>query len=491
MRRRAPEQRRWPTARSARALLNGWVLTGVAACLLALFATGGGPFSPGPAEADRPSRLDAVLERGTLVMLTRNGASSYFIDGDGPTGPEYALAARFADRLGVDIEVRVAEAFEDLTALLAAGEGDLIAANLTATPARLERLRFTLPYARTHTLVVVRQGLRRPESAADLVGLRGVVLAGSSYEALLGGPGAPPDLEWQSRADVGVEELLHAVAEGEYEYTLVDERIFGLHRRYYPGVRAAFALGGDQPLAWAFQRDDDDSLVQAADLFLRNARADGTLAALEREFFTPEEQLDTVDMMTFQARMRDRLPHYLPFFQEAADQYGIDWRLLAAMGYQESHWDPEAASPTGVRGVMMLTLTTARSLGVDDRLDPLQSIRGGAAYFVRLRDRLPERIEEPDRTWMALAAYNIGMGHLHDARRLTEEHGGDPDRWQDVREHLPLLAKEKYHRRTRHGYARGYEAQTYVDNIQRFFETLVWMDTRSHPLLAEQIYTAP
>lgn len=491
MRRRAPEHRRWPTARSARALLNGWVLTGVAAYLLALLATGSGPFSSLGVENDRPSRLDTVRERGTLVMLTRNGASSYFIDGDGPTGPEYALAARFADRLGVEVEVRVAEAFEDLAELLAQGEGDLIAANLTATAARRDQLRFTVPYAQTHTLVVVRQGLRLPDELDDLVGLRGVVLAGSSYEALLDAAGTPTNLEWARRADVGVEELLHSVAEGDYEYTLVDERIFRLQRRYYPGVRAAFTLGGDQPLAWAFQRDDDDSLVQAADLFLRGARADGTLAALEQEFFTPEEQLDTVDMITFQARMRDRLPHYLPFFQEAADQHGIDWRLLAAMGYQESHWDPQAASPTGVRGVMMLTLNTARSLGVDDRLDPLQSIRGGAAYFVRLRDRLPERIEEPDRTWMALAAYNIGMGHLHDARRLTQEHGGDPDRWRDLREHLPLLAKEKYHRRTRHGYARGYEAQAYVDNIQRFFETLVWMDTRSHPLLAEQIVTAP
>lgn len=487
MRRNAPTTRRWFTVPTARGPLMGSLLTGaVLLCALVVAAVSG------PETGD--DRLEQVRERGTLVMLTRNGASSYFIDGDGPTGPEYALAERFAERLGVDLEVRVADAFADLADLLEAGEGDLIAANLSRTPARERQFRFALPYAQTHTLVVVRKGLRRPATVEDLEGLRGAVLAGSSYEEWLNGYGEDADgvtLEWESRAGVGVEDLLHDVAEGLVEYTLVDERIFRLHERYYPDVRTAFALDGDQPLAWAFRRDDDDSLVQAADLFLREAREDGTLAAIDDRFFSPEEPLDRVDMMQFQARMRDRLPHYLPFFQEAADRHDLDWRLLAAVGYQESHWDPRAASPTGVRGVMMLTLNTARSLGVDDRLDPLQSIRGGAEYFVRMRERLPERIPEPDRSWLALAAYNIGMGHLEDARRLTERQGGDPDRWLDVRERLPLLTQEKHYRNTRYGYARGYEAQRYVDNIQRFFDALVWMDTRSHPLLAEQILTAP
>ncbi len=387
--------------------------------------------------------------------------------------------------------MRVADAYDELAELLETGEGDLIAANLSRTANRERQFRFALPYAETHTLVVVRKGLREPAAVEDLEGLRGVVLAGSSYEEWLAEAGADVPLEWEARTGVGVEDLLHEVAEGHYEYTLVDERIFQLHERYHPGVRQAFIAGGDQPLAWAFPRDDDDSLMQAADLFLREAREDGTLAAIDQQFFTPEEPLDQVDMIHFQARMRDRLPHYLPFFQEAANRHELDWRLLAAMGYQESHWDPRAISPTGVRGVMMLTQNTARSLGVDDRLDPLQSIRGGAEYFVRMRERLPERIPEPDRSWLALAAYNIGMGHLEDARRLTEEQGGNPDRWADVRTRLPLLTQEKHYRNTRYGYARGYEAQRYVDNIQRFFDTLVWMDTRSHPLLAEQMLTAP
>lgn len=490
MRRRAPTTRRCNTALPARSPFSGWLLAGF---LLCSAVVAGAMLTPSPESASAgQNRLATIQDRGHLIMLTRNGASSFFIDGDGPSGPEYTLARGFADKLGVRLHVRVVDAFADLAELLGAGEGDLIAANLSKTPAREAAFRFALPYAQTHTLVVVRKGLRIPETVEDLEGLRGVVMAGSSYEDILRtAAGSVEGLEWAAQDGLGVEELLHAVTEGDYEYTLVDERIFGLHRRYYPGIRTAFALGGDQNLAWAFVRDDDDSLVQAADLFLRRAQESGDLAAIEQRFFAPPERLDQVDMMHFQARMRERLPHYLPFFQEAAEQHDLDWRLLAAMGYQESHWDPFAVSPTGVRGVMMLTLNTARSLGVEDRRDPLQSIRGGAEYFVRLRDRLPERIAQPDRTWFTLAAYNIGMGHLEDARRLTESQGGDPDRWVDVRERLPLLAKEQYHRHTRFGYARGFEAQAYVDNIQRFFDTLVWMDTRSHPLLAEQFLTAP
>lgn len=366
MRRMAPTTRRWFTVPSARGPVLGALLTGVVLLCAIVLVRGSGPES-------FDSRLDQVRERGSLIMLTRNGASSYFIDGGGPTGPEYALAQRFAERLGVDVEVRVAEAYDELAELLKAGEGDLIAANLSRTANRERQFRFALPYAETHTLVVVRKGLREPAAVKDLQGLRGVVLAGSSYEEWLAEAGADLALEWEARTGVGVEDLLHEVAEGHYEYTLVDERIFQLHERYHPGVRQAFTAGGDQPLAWAFPRDDDDSLVQAADLFLREARENGTLAAIDRQFFTPEEPLDQVDMIHFQARMRDRLPHYLPFFQEAANRHELDWRLLAAVGYQESHWDPRATSPTGVRGVMMLTRNTARSLGVDDRLDPCRA----------------------------------------------------------------------------------------------------------------------
>ncbi len=436
-------------------------------------------------DAPLVSRVDEVRERGALVMLTRSGASSYFLGSKGETGPEYELARQFAEHLGVDIEVKVADAFGDLQHMLEAGEGDLIAANLTRTPARELDFRFGPAYADTHTQVVVRRGIRKPRELADLAGLKGAVVADTSYEEqLLAAAGEHPELAWESRADAGMEDLLLAVDEGRIDYTLVDERIFLVNRQFYPNVRDAFDLGPAEPLAWAFVRDDDDSLVQQAELFMRHAEADGVLAAIDERFFRPRKKLDQIGMLRFVERVRDRLPPWLPLFQEVAAEHDLDWRLLAAMAYQESHWDPTAVSPTGVRGLMMLTLNTADEMGLSDREDPLQSIRGGAGYLVYLRDRLPERIAEPDRTYFALAAYNLGFGSLEDARVLTQRMGGDPDRWADVEQNLPLLAKEPYFSTLRNGYARGHEAQRYVRNITRFYDALVWMDTRAHPLLA-------
>ena len=126
--------------------------------------------------------------------------------------------------------------------------------------------------------------------------------------------------------------------------------------------------------------------------------------------------------------------------------------------------------------MMMLTRRTAKELGVRNRLDPKQSIDGGAAYLAKLRKRLPERIQEPDRTWMALAAYNVGYGHLTDARKLSIKDGGDDKLWMDVKNYLPLLSQKKHYKNTKHGYARGNEPVSYVQNIRRYFDILAWND---------------
>jgi len=433
---------------------------------------------------DRPSQLEQVLQRGSLTMLTRNGASTYYLGPDGPTGPEVELVRSFTDYLGVDLEIRVATAFNQLSVLLEQRRGELIAANLTRTPERELAFNFGPDYLETSTVVVYRRGQTRPRSLEDLVGLKIMVIAGSSYEdTLRDAQRSIPDIEWEPREDVGMEELLLAVADGAIDITLVDSNIFKLNGHFYPRVASAFTMPGTFPHAWAFTRGSDDSLVQKARQFLYQAGRSGRLAALHDAFYDRSERMDRVGMFQFMRQVRERLPPLLPLFRDVADAHSMDWRLLAAIGYQESHWDPQASSYTGVRGIMMLTERTAAQMGLTDRLDPQQSIDGGARYFLRLHGRIPNRIKEPDRTWMALAAYNMGMGHLEDARVLTQSLGGDPDSWDDVEQRLELLSQEKWHSQTRYGYARGREARQFVKNIQSYYETLVWMDTREHPLL--------
>jgi len=434
--------------------------------------------------SDNPTLLQQAYQRGSVTLLTRNGASSYFIGPEGNAGPEYDIAAAFAGFLGLDIEVMVAGEFTELETLLINRQGDLIAANLTRTPAREQRLNFGPDYADIKTIVVYKRGKPRPRELADLVGMRLSVIAGSSYESLLEeARESVPGLQWTAVKSMGMEDLLLAVADGELDATLVDSNIFQINRQFYPRLRSGFMLAEHQRQAWAFLDGDDDSLVQKARSFFRIIKENGSLAALQSRYTVGDNELDRVGMFQFMKQVRNRLPALIPLFQEVAEAHGLDWRLLAAMGYQESHWDANAASPTGVRGIMMLTQRTAAQLGVTDRLDPEQSIEGGARYFIRMRNRIPSRIPEPDRSWMALAAYNIGWGHLEDTRKLTQKQGGNPDRWQDVNERLALLSQEKWYRQTHFGYARGYEARQYVENIRSYYDTLVWMDTHSHPML--------
>ena len=180
------------------------------------------------------------------------------------------------------------------------------------------------------------------------------------------------------------------------------------------------------------------------------------------------DEFDYVDMRSFVRRIKSRLPALRPLFEQAAQEYDIPWTLLAAQAYQESHWNRRARSPTGVRGIMMLTQRTARELGVKSRLDPEQSIMGGAKYLYRLQKRIPDTVVGQDRWWYALAAYNVGMGHVHDARRLARKLERNPDSWLELRGVLPLLSQKKYYKDLKYGRARGSEPVTYVNKIRSY-----------------------
>jgi membrane-bound lytic murein transglycosylase F len=293
-----------------------------------------------------------------------------------------------------------------------------------------------------------------------------------------------PELSWREVEDAEALDLMEMVSRGEAPFALVNSNEFTANHSYYPKLRVGFNLIQEDELAWVFPAGDDNKrLQQRASIFLQRITEDGTLDLLKEQLYGHAWGANPVGSQTFTRRMKQRLPKYERLIREVATEYQVDWHLLAAISYQESHWNPHARSPTGVRGMMMLTMTTAQEMDIDDRLDPAQSLRGGARYFKKLRRRLPEDIEEPDRSWMALAAYNIGRGHLEDARVLTERQGGDPDLWKDVRERLPLLQKSKYYKTVKHGYARGSEPVTYVKNIRQYYDILAWQDiARNRPL---------
>ncbi len=432
-----------------------------------------------------PNDLERIAARGELIMLTRNSASTYYEGVNGPAGLDYELMQGFAEYLGVDLQIKL---FNDITELLPAltrRKGDLVAAGVTVTPTRQQAYRFGPAYQQTRPTVVYRRGGRRPASLAELATGTVGISAGSSYiEQLQAQQAVTPQLSWLELDRAGIEDLLQMVSSGELDYSIIDSTDLILNQPFYPHVEAAFEFPQPDQLAWVFRGGDDDSLAQQARVYFHHLEESGLLADLRTKYTTADNTYNVVNTIVFQDRIRDRLPELRGLFELAANNNEMDWRLLAAVGYQESHWNPDAVSPTGVRGIMMLTRSTADELNVDDRRDPAQSIDGGSRYLSSIIANLPQRIPEPDRIWMALAAYNIGYGHLEDARILTERHGGNPDRWDEVREHLPLLSRQPHYETLKYGYARGSMAVRYVDNIRAYYDILTWMDTRNHPLVA-------
>jgi membrane-bound lytic murein transglycosylase F len=431
------------------------------------------------AACGRPlSTLEQVQAQNELIVITRNGPTTYYVGPDGPSGFEYELAKRFAKFLGVKLHVVVPPNFSDILPLTALGDAHIAAAGLTITEQRKKKVRFGPAYQMITPQLVYRSGSTRPRSLAELNGSLEVI-AGSSHEELLQQLKKDyPDLRWQTDTEQDIEELLYLVWQQLIDYTVVDSNELSINRRFYPELKPAFDLGDPQPLAWAFPLSEDDSLFNAAIAFFNKIKAKGTLDRLIDRYYGHIGEFDYVGTRRYQAHVEQRLPQFMDMFVYAAYEAGIDWRLLAAIGYQESHWDPNAVSPTGVRGLMMLTNAAADDLGVEDRLDPAQSIRGGALYLKKMLQYIPEEVPEPDRTWLALAAYNVGPGHLEDARMLTQKNKGDPDKWVDVKENLPLLSQKKWFQQTRYGYARGREPVRFVENIRTYHDILVWLTER-------------
>ncbi len=423
-----------------------------------------------------PPLLEQVLYTGELRVVTRDSPVSYVKGPDGPSGPEYDLVRAFADELEVKLVIETVESVSEIVPRLLSGSAHMAAAGLSITDSRRQYLNFGHPYQMVDMHLIYKLGTGKPRSIDDVVGRTVEVMAGSSHADMLASlQVAYPQLAWVENADAEVTDLMTRVAFGDLDFTVSDSTEFNIQRHFYPDLRVALDLEIDDPIAWAFPKGTGDSLLSRADDFLIAADRRGLLARVRDRYYGHTKKFDYVGTRNFIRHYGSRLPRYRQMFEEAGDDWGVDWRLLAAIGYQESHWRSQAVSPTGVRGIMMLTLDTAEYLGIDDRLDPQNSIFGGAEYYARQTERIADSVDEPDRTWMALAAYNVGFNHVKDARRIVEMQGGNPDTWIDLSQSLPLLARRKWYKRVPFGYARGWEPVLYVNNIRSYYNILKWL----------------
>ncbi len=420
----------------------------------------------------RPSDDGAEGLRTELVVATRNAPATYYIDRDGqPAGFEYDLAHAFAESQGWNLTLVVRKEIGGIFDAVVADEVDFAAAGLTKTAERLDVYRAGPTYQEVEERVVCgrRSGVKEPE---DLAEARIRVVEDSSYIASLQALREQiPGLSWRTSRAESAEQLLEKVHEGDLQCTVVDSTILALGRRLLPGLRSPFAIGESVELGWFLSKRGADLLPRMEAWFAEMVESK-RLEALRRKYYSGETPFSAYDRLQFLEHIETRLPAYEPLFRTAAEETGMDWVLLAAVGYQESHWDPEAVSPTGVRGLMMLTEAAARDLEIADRLDSAQSISGGARYLRRQLGGVPIFIREPDRTSMALAAYNVGLGHLIDARSLAVRLGHNPNTWAGVSSVLPLLSQQRYYEELKYGYARGGEPVVYVRRVRKYYDLL-------------------
>lgn len=246
-----------------------------------------------------------------------------------------------------------------------------------------------------------------------------------------------------------------------------------LPKRTYPTVR--FKVSEEEDFIWVIKEEKkvaSEEIVKWAS----STSSQLFLANLYEKYFAHLSLFNQFELMMLKSRYKKQLPKYLAYFEEAGKIHKIDPLFLAAMSYQESHWNPNATSFTGVRGLMMLTQNTASSLGVKNREDPQESILGGAKYLFSIKARLETEIGSPDKNYYALAAYNVGLGHVRDAQGIVKKMGQDPNLWSNLRSALPLLSHPTYYKGLKHGRARGNEPVRYVDSIRNYYSLILKLE---------------
>ncbi len=441
-------------------------------CCLSLLMLSLAWFAP-YTETNYVRNMEEIKRSGKLIVLTQNNPSTYFTDRDGrESGPEYKLIRAFANTIGVTPYFITKISVSELLEAVASGEGDIAAAGLSVTEQRSQRFLFSKSYQQVSQQVVCRRGGARPKKVAHLPGINLVVISGSSYEERLKELKVDyPELSWVVTQGVSAEQLLERVWKREIECTVMDSNIVAINQRYFPELKVRFSLGEPDNLAWVMPKSAK-SLQAEVNKWFDSQPAKKKIKRVQERYYGHVSLFDYVDTTAFIRRIESHYPKYQVLFKMAAQTYGLSEVLLAAQAYQESHWNPKAKSPTGVRGIMMLTLVTAKSMGVKSRLNVEQSIMGGAKYLAKLKSKLAKNIEEPDLTWFALAAYNVGLAHIRDAQALARHFGDSPYRWHDVKKTLPLLSDPNYYKFLKYGYARGSEPVRYVQQIRQYEQIL-------------------
>ena len=443
-----------------------------------------------PLQESNPT-LEEVFEAGSITVASITSPNTSYDHHSGTSGLEHTLISRFSDELSVKLIVKHYEKLDDIYAAVESGEADFAAANLIPENSRYRKLRVSVPYLFTEPKLIYHRKLERPSSLASISTATILISANSLTKGQLSKfKKKHPGIKWLKTEHLYADKTLDRLASKDVDFAIINANDYDRYRAIYPQLNTAFSLTRPQAVRWVFSKNGDDSLYMAAHYYLQNIKKDGGIQKINAQLYNHIDSINYSSARIFQRHVKSRLPHYQSTFQKAAERYDFDWRLLAAMSYQESAWNAKAISPTGVRGLMMLTRNTAREVGVKNRINPEQSIEGGAAYLRKLINRQPEQMEEEHKVWFSLAAYNAGYGHISDARNITQLKGNNPFNWHQVKDNIELLQQPRWYKDTRFGYSQSAnQALTYVENIRIYYDLLLWSNLLDKPgsLISENV----
>ncbi|WP_084067798.1 membrane-bound lytic murein transglycosylase MltF [Desulfocicer vacuolatum] len=415
--------------------------------------------------------LSRILKKKKIRFITDNNGNAYYTYRGESMGFEYELARAFADFLDVELEV-LTPGWNSMISMLETGKGDFIGAALTITQRRQVNLLFSQPYMQVQQQLIYHKTTPGIKTLEDLKGKTVHVRRNTSYHDCLEKlKESGIDLNIALLDNTPSEEIIGMVAAKKIDYTVADSNIAQLNRRYYPDIVIGMAIKGVEFLGWAVN-PREIKLMDRINLFFYSINKTGYYQKLVQTYYGNLDNFDYFDVKKFHKRLETRFPKYRKYIIQESFKYGFDWRIVAALVYQESHFDPLARSFTGVRGLMQVTASTAREMGISNRLNPVQSLRAGIKYLHVMYQKFDD-IEDPDEKLLfAIGSYNVGYGHVRDAQRLAIKESLDPLKWASLEKTLPLLSKRKYYRKTRHGYARGWEPVRHVQQILMYYDIL-------------------
>lgn len=441
----------------------------------------------------KPRDLNEVIDDGKLVALTDFSSSSYFIYKGVPMGFEYELLERFCDEIGVDLHMKPADDLDDIIQMLLSQDGDIIAANYTVTNQRRRKVSFTKPVLQTRQVLVQqlpekwwdytheqidKKLIRNP---VNLIGKDVHVRRHSAFYTrlinLMDEVGGIINVKFAE--GLGTEKLIEMVSKGQIAYTVADENIAILNKVYYPNIDVRTPLSFSQNVAWAC-RPTSPMLIDTLNRWLEGFKRTEAFAVIHMKYFKARTQHKQRVLSEYSSLSGNKISPFDHIIKAEGMRLKWDWKLLAALIYQESKFLPDAQAWTGASGLMQLMPETAARFGADSVFDPVENIRAGVSYLAHLQAYWIDTLQDSSKAIpFILASYNVGLGHLLDAQRLAAKHDGDPQQWEHVSTFLELKSQPQYYQDevVRHGYCRGGEPVAYVRDI-----LLLWDHYKNTPL---------